>query len=178
MVPTDLDPIERHPKAVGPGEIIRLHNPMCFGCGPQSPRGLRLEIRAGADFTVDAKLVVEPWMEGGPGVLHGGILSTAFDEVMGTVPLLAGPAVVTVHMEVDFVSPIPTATVLNLHAEILGVQRRKVYTRAIAYFDDPEKPVASAHGIFVAIKAREHFAEHIGRSQMSDQDKDKMRPRD
>lgn len=174
VVPADLDPIERHPKAAPPGERIRMHNPMCYGCGEQSPHGLHIAAIAGEGFTVDASMEVLPWMEGGPGVIHGGILSTAFDEVMGTVPLLIGRSAVTVHLEVDFVAPIPVGETLRFRGDILGVQRRKVYTEAIGYIDDIESPAAVAHAIFVTINAREHFADHVGNSQLSDEDKQRL----
>ena len=178
VVPTDLDPIQRHPKAAGPGVAIRMHNPTCFGCGDQSPRGLHLSVRAADDpqeqFTVQTEMEVAPWMEGGPGVIHGGILSTAFDEVMGTAPLLVGPSAVTVHLEVDFIAPIPLGSTLYLRAEILGRQRRKIYVAATAHIGDPDSPVAVGHSIFVTINAREHFAEHIENSQLADEHKQRL----
>ncbi|GAA3701082.1 PaaI family thioesterase [Gordonia hankookensis] len=174
VVPTDLDPIERHPKAVRPGERMRMHNPMCYGCGEDSPHGLHLEMYAGEDFTVTAAMTVETHFEGGPGVLHGGILTTAFDDVMGMAPLLVGPSAVTVHLEVDFLRPIPVGSTLQFRATLLGRQRRKLYTEGVAHIGDPDQPVATAHAIFVSINAREHFAEHIDKSQISDEYKQRL----
>ncbi|GAC68055.1 PaaI family thioesterase [Gordonia soli] len=174
-MPTELDPLERHPKAVGPGEQMRMHNSTCFGCGEQSPAGLRLKMFAGDDFFVTATMEVESRFEGGPGVIHGGILSTAFDDVMGMAPLLIGPSAVTVHLEVDYRRPIPIGSTLQFRADIMGRQRRKVYTEAIAHIGDPDDPVATAHAIFVTIRAREHFAAHVENSQLSDDDKRRLR---
>jgi uncharacterized protein (TIGR00369 family) len=174
VVPTDLDPLERHPKAVGPGEQMRMHNPMCFGCGEDSPAGLHLKMYAGEDFSVTATMEVDARFEGGPGVIHGGILSTAFDDVMGMAPLLVGPSAVTVHLEVDYRRPIPVGSTLHFRAEILGKQRRKVFTEGVAHIGDPDDPVATAHAIFVTIKARDHFAEHMSKSQMADEYKARM----
>ncbi|MGV9669429.1 PaaI family thioesterase [Gordonia sp. NPDC003504] len=173
-IPDDLEPMQRHPKAAGPDQPIRMHNPMCLGCGEDAPRGLHLVVRAGpadvADgFSVETEMLVEPWMEGGPGVIHGGILSTAFDEVMGTAPLLVGPSAVTVHLEVDFIAPITIGSTLHLSARLLGRQRRKVYVAASAHLGDPDSVVAIGHSIFVTINPREHFADHLDNSQMADE---------
>lgn len=59
VVPTDLDPLQRHPKAAAPGEAIRMHNPLCFGCGAESAQGLHLEVRAADGFAVETSMLVE-----------------------------------------------------------------------------------------------------------------------
>lgn len=164
VVPDELDVLERHPKTAKPGEVMRPHNLMCFGCGAESPHGLHLEMYAGEGFTVEAKMPVEQWMEGGPGVIHGGILSSALDDVMGMTPRLLGPPGVTVHLQVDFLQPIPVGKTLHIRAEILGRQRRKIYTEGVAHLGDPGRPVARANGVFVTVDVREHFAEHVENS--------------
>ncbi len=164
MVPDELDVLERHPKTSAPGEIMRPHNSTCFGCGGDSPRGLRIPMYAGEGFTVDAQMPVEQWMEGGPGVIHGGILSSAFDDVMGMLPRLLGPPGVTVHLQVDFLKPIPVGETLQIHAAILGKQRRKIYTEGLAHLGDPDRPVARANGVFVTIDVVEHYADHVKNS--------------
>ncbi len=171
VVPDDLEPLSRHPKAAAPGNPTRVHNPHCYGCGPDAS-GLRLEVLAGDGFETTATLEVAPWMEGGPGIIHGGLLSTAFDDVMSLATMLAGPPTVTGHLEVDFVAPIPVGATLKLHATALGRQRRKVYTEAQATVDGAV--VARAHAIFIAIDVRNHYAEHIEKSQLSDEHKAKI----
>ena len=161
VAPTDLEPLERHPKATAPGGHIDLHHSVCFGCGDDAPVGLHLKVMAGEGLTVNAQMPVTDWMQGGPGVIHGGILSAAFDEVMGTSPLLIGAPVVTAHLEIDFAQPIPLGSTLHFAGRIMGRQRRKVYTEAIAHLGDPERPVAGAHAIFVVIDVKEHFADYL-----------------
>lgn len=158
--PADLEPLTRHPKAAEPGRHIDLHHSTCFGCGDDVPTGLHMKVIAGEGLTVDAQMPVQSWMQGGPGVIHGGVLSAAFDEVMGTSPLLVGKPVVTVHLEVDYVKPIPLDSTLHFHARILGRQRRKIYIDAVAHLGDRDEPVAGAHSVFVVIDVKEHFAEY------------------
>lgn len=160
--------MERHPKVPGPGEPIRLHHSVCYGCGDDAPVGLHVRVVAQEDFKVTAEMPVEQWMQGGPGVIHGGVLTAAFDEVLGTAPLLIGVPVVTVHLEVDFAKPIPLGSTLHFDAEVLGRQRRKVFVAGSAHLGDPERPVASAQAIFVVIDLKEHFAEYRDRPEFRD----------
>lgn len=161
QIPADVEVPVRHPRAVEPGQPIRLHHSVCFGCGDDAPVGLHIQVIAGEGVTVSAQMPVEAWMQGGPGVIHGGLLTAAFDEVLGTAPLQIGMGCVTVHLEVDFALPIPLGSVLQFDAEIVGVQRRKIYVRGVAHVGDPAAPVAAAHAIFVKIDPREHFAEYM-----------------
>ena len=160
LPPADLDPLTRHPKAAAPGRHIDLHHSTCFGCGVDAPRGLHLKVLAGEGLTVDAQMPVLDWMQGGPGVIHGGVLSAAFDEVMGTSPLLVGRPVVTAHLEIDYAKPIPLGSTLYFHARILGRQRRKIYIEAFAHLGDPQERVAGAHSVFVIIDVEAHFADY------------------
>ncbi|MGO3327009.1 PaaI family thioesterase [Gordonia sp. (in: high G+C Gram-positive bacteria)] len=160
LPPADLEPLTRHPKAAAAGRRIDLHHSTCFGCGDDVPVGLHLKVIAGEGLTVDAQMPVLDWMQGGPGVIHGGVLSAAFDEVMGTSPLLVGKPVVTAHLEIDYAKPIPLGSTLEFHARILGRERRKIYIEAFAHLGDPEKPVARAHSVFVVIDLESHFADY------------------
>lgn len=159
-LPADPDPLTRHPKAAAPGRSIKLHDRHCFGCGELAPVGLHLDVLAGEGITTTAQLTVAPWMAGGPGMMHGGLLSTAFDEVMSQTPLLAGVPVVTGNLEVDFLKPVPVGEVLHLECEVLARKRRKLFTRAIAHLGDREQPVAAAEAIFIQINIKEHWAEY------------------
>lgn len=177
VLPDDLDPMTRHPKAAAPGERMMMHNPFCFGCGDQSPRGLKLKMYAGEDFSVTSRFTVEPWMEGGPGVIHGGLLASALDDVMGMVPLLMGPGAVTGHLQIDYRRPVPVGSEVIIDAVALGRQRRKIYSRGVAHLGDPAEPLATAHGLFIYIEAAEHFAENLAKSSLSEEHKQQLRER-
>lgn len=178
VVPDELDPIERHPKAPAPGEPMPPHNALCFGCGPESLQGLRLQMIAGEDFEMSASMLVEERFEGGPGVIHGGVLTSAFDDVLGMLPRLVGPTAVTGHLEVDFLAPIPIGKTLEFRAKLLGRQRRKLYAEGLAFIEDPDKPLAIAHAVFVTIDARAHFADHMAASRLPDYQKKRLEPKE
>lgn len=174
VVPDDLEVLTRHPKARRPGELINLHHSMCHGCGDDALEGLHIKVYASEGFTVTASMKVEPRMEGGPGMIHGGVLSAAFDEVMGHLPLLIGPSAVTAHLEIDFVAPILLGTTLYFRGRILGKQRRKIYTEVEAFGVDPSsnpdaQPVATSHALFITVNLAEHYGESMANSQLAEQ---------
>jgi acyl-coenzyme A thioesterase PaaI-like protein len=157
VLPDELVPAIRSPKAPPPGESVRAHNPMCFGCGEQSESGLHVVAIAGEGTNATVRMQVAKRFEGGPGTIHGGILSTAFDEAMGLTHYIVGEVAVTAHLEIDFATPIPLGSELRIEAETVGTVRRKLYSRAVAYLGDGTEPVAAAHAIFVIIKPLEHY---------------------
>lgn len=170
VVPDDLDVLSRHPKARKPGELIDLHHPMCHGCGDDAVDGLHLKVYAGDGFTVRGSMVVQPRMEGGPGTIHGGILAAVFDETMGHLPLLIGPAGVTAHLQIDFSAPIPLGSTLFLVGRILGRQRRKIYTEVVAYLEDPAANddaavVAKGRALFIQVDGSAHYQKYLANSQ-------------
>lgn len=178
-VPDDLDVLTRHPKARRAGELIDLHHAKCHGCGDDAVDGLHLKVYAGAGFDVRAEMTVLPRMEGGPGLIHGGVLSAAFDEVMGHLPLLIGPSAVTAHLQIDFSAPIPLGSTLHFTGEILGKQRRKIYTESQAYLTDPTvdpaaQPVARARALFITVNVAEHYGRHLANSQSYQQFSEKF----
>ena len=155
--PADAVSPERHPDAPRPGEELGAHYPECFGCGEDRPEGLHLRVVAGEGLSVSASFAVGPAHQGAPGLIHGGLLSTAFDEVMGSVSWLLRVPAVTGRLETDFVAPVPVGHSVHLSAWCAGRSGRKYYHRAEARLDGPDGPlVARAAALFVSV-GLEHF---------------------
>lgn len=119
-----------------------------------------MRITAGDGVTVTGVLRVSEHHQGAPGLAHGGLLTAALDEVLGSLNwLLAGPAV-TGRLEVDFRRPVPVGCQLYIDAEVVGVKGRKVFTRASGRLDAPDGPVAvSAAALFIQVPLQ-HFVDH------------------
>ncbi|MEV6207606.1 PaaI family thioesterase [Kitasatospora sp. NPDC051914] len=150
----------RAPGAPAPGTPIGPHYDLCFGCGPQRPEGLQISAVAGEGLTVDATFTVRAVHQGGPGLAHGGLLTTAMDETLGTLNWLLHAPAVTGRLETDFVRPVPVDSVLHIHAWVTGVHGRKVYSAAEGRIDGPDGPVAiRAQALFIQVKL-EHFTTH------------------
>ena len=158
--PPDASIPERSDHAPAPGTAIPSHYRWCFGCGDEHPTGLHMSITAGEGLTVSGVFRVSEHHQGAPGLAHGGVLSTALDEILGSLNwLLAGPAV-TGRLECDFRRPVPVGTDLVITAEVAGVKGRRVYTRATGYLGSVEGQVAvRAAAIFVQVPLQ-HFVDH------------------
>lgn len=117
--------------------------------------GTELTIEEGLGIT--AVFGVTEQFEGGPGVIHGGVLSAAFDEAMGSTSIHLHTPVVTAHLEVDFVQPILLGSRLHVRARIVGSVGRKLYTSAEAFVDESESVVATSRALFLTIDPKEHF---------------------
>jgi len=83
----------------------RVH-PNCVVCSPANTRGLQLEFVPGADGGITATFRCGKALEGYPGLVHGGIVSSILDGAMGHCMFLRGQAAVTVEMTTRFRHPV------------------------------------------------------------------------
>lgn len=115
--------------------------PMCFGCGKENPHGLRLDVQKQPDGSWQAEFTPKDYHCGWPGIVHGGILSTALDEVMSYVIFGDGRAAVTAKISVEFKKPALLGDHLMVRAAAVRETRRIV---------DAEGRITKADGTLVA----------------------------
>ncbi len=117
-----------------------------------------MAVMAGPGLTMTGRFTVSEEHQGAPGLVHGGLLAAAFDEVLGACNwLLLSPAV-TGNLSVDFRKPVPVGRTVLIDARIDAVDGRKVRTSGIGRFADGIV-VAEATGLFIQVPL-EHFAKH------------------
>ena len=146
-----------HPGAPAPGTELPPHYRHCYGCGDEHPTGLHVHVTVGEGLSVDSKFTVTDVHQGAGGLAHGGILATAIDESLGYLLWLVGQPAVTGRLEVEYVRPVPVGSTLSIHAEVIGVDGRKIYTKAEGRIGD-DVAVRSA-GLFIMVPP-EHFVKH------------------
>lgn len=150
------------------GDQIPSHFKSCFGCGEEHETGLHMLMFAGSDLSVEGTFMVTKHHQGAPGLAHGGLLSAALDEVLGSLNWLLGDPAVTGRLECEFRKPVPVGSILHIHAEILGKERRKIYGVATARLNSSDGPVAVvAHAVFIQVSV-EHFLKNGDRSGVED----------
>jgi acyl-coenzyme A thioesterase PaaI-like protein len=143
-----------------PGDIVSSHYRWCVGCGADHPAGLHMRVVAGEGMAMTSVLDVGDYHQGAPGLAHGGVIATSMDEAMGVLNRLLMTPAVTVHLEVDYVRPVPVGTTLHIRTEIMGKVGRKLYTAGTARLNDPEGAVAvEAAALFLQVPL-EHFVDH------------------
>jgi acyl-coenzyme A thioesterase PaaI-like protein len=156
-LPEGAEPVPRGPQAPAPGTELAPAWPRRFAAPVTESDLWGVRFYAGEGAGVTGEFVVGPELEGGPGVIHGGIMAAIFDELQGISGLVTDLSAVTAHLEIDYRKPIPIGAKVELDCEVLGRLRRKLYTRARALVDG--HLVASSQGIFVVIDPAQHFKE-------------------
>jgi acyl-coenzyme A thioesterase PaaI-like protein len=111
---------------------------------------------------VHAEFIVTAAHQGAPGLIHGGLLAAAFDEVLGALNWVVGAPAVTARLETDFRAPVPVGSTVVIVAKIEGVSGRKVYGSAKAHIVRGEGDlllVAEAAALFIQVPLT-HFTKH------------------
>jgi uncharacterized protein (TIGR00369 family) len=85
----------------------RVH-PNCVVCSPSNTNGLQLEFVSREDGGITAKFMCDEDLEGYPGVLHGGIVSSILDGAMCHCMFSRGQVAVTAEMTTKFRHPVVT----------------------------------------------------------------------
>ncbi|MEU7905002.1 PaaI family thioesterase [Actinoplanes sp. NPDC049118] len=165
-------PAVPHPDAPPAGTLLPSHFRRCYGCGPEHQSGLRMRLTVGENASVHAELQVTDEHQGAPGIAHGGLLSCALDETLGTVAWLLGRPAVTAQLTTDFRAPVPVGSQLHIHARCTGVAGRKLYLAAEGRIGGQTGTVAvRATALFLAV-GLDHFAAHgdpaLNRQAMAD----------
>jgi acyl-coenzyme A thioesterase PaaI-like protein len=104
---------------------IPEHSPNCFGCGTANPAGIGLHMRVEGE-TVVADLRFDRRHEGAPGLVHGGAVAAALDDLFGGVLVVLAAPAVTANLNVDYRAPVPLERALRLTARCTGVRGRKL----------------------------------------------------
>ena len=124
----------------------------CFGCGRSNPFGLGLDDFEVNDRSVTVDFTPHEHHQGYGGVLHGGIVATALDEVMAwSAMLIEGVAVVTGTLALRYPKPTPSSGMLRLTGTVDGRSGSRLFLRG--ELRDGTVATASATGMFI-VKAQ------------------------
>lgn len=160
-LPEGLEAVSRGPEAPAAGAELIAGWPRRFA-SPHADEDLwGVRFYAGDGVGVTGRFVVRPALEGGPGVIHGGVMAAIFDELQGFSGMITQLVAVTAHLEVDYRKPIPLGATVNLDSTVHGRAGRKLYTSANAWIDG--NMVASSQGIFVIIDPDRHYGDGASR---------------
>lgn len=115
--------------------------------------------KSGLKDEVRTILALRSGLDGYPGVCHGGMVTTLFDEVMSILVSVCGMEQglvrdnVTADLRVTFVKPVPTPAVLLLCAKISDVQKSRKYYATAEITDCTGTVLARATGLFIHVLA-------------------------
>lgn len=135
-------------------KITNLEGQTCFGCGVNNAIGLQMEF-----FTDDQRVysfvTVPGAMAGWDQTVHGGIISTILDEIMGwSVIYLLRKIGVTKTMTVEFKKPLSVGKRLTVIGAIQEIQSERQVLVTGEIYSDEEILCAKAQGTFAAMSAQ------------------------
>jgi uncharacterized protein (TIGR00369 family) len=90
--------------------VLLKPNPtnLCFGCGGANERGMLLTFEQDDDAKrIRGNFRLGAEYQGGAGFIHGGIIATVLDEVMGKVCRFRGVHAVTAELTIQYLKPVP-----------------------------------------------------------------------
>jgi acyl-coenzyme A thioesterase PaaI-like protein len=143
---TSRRPASQLPSLDDPVSFRRVYNPVSgVGSALAPPLGIR-----SADDGVVAEVALGLAYEGPPGYVHGGMSGLLMDQMLGAATIAAGLWGMTVHLELDYLGPLPLETPLVLRARVTeDAGRKSVVEGTIALADAAATPLVEARGVFV-----------------------------
>ncbi|MDR6714475.1 uncharacterized protein (TIGR00369 family) [Pseudomonas hunanensis] len=107
----------------------------------------------------DGMTLVLPWsplIVGNPqtGAIHGGALTTLMDTTCGMATLCTLPqfeVCPTLDLRIDYMHPAEPGKDIYGHAQCYRVTRDVIFTRGLAYQDDPHQPICHVVGTFMRL---------------------------
>ncbi len=110
---------------------------VCFVCGKKNVQGLKLDFSLDKENkTMETVFIPEEWQQGYAEIIHGGIITTLLDEVMGKLAFELGINAVTAELSVRFKKPVGLNDKLLVKGKIIRETSRLVYAEAEAKFAD------------------------------------------
>ena len=123
---------------------------MCFVCGRENPNGLHMHFFADVDGCVYADYLPRAEDQSYPGVVHGGLLTTMLDELIGRTAIASDLWCMTAKLQVRFRKPVPIGAPLKLKGQITKRTGRLLEGYGEIRLADGSLAV-EAHGTYVRI---------------------------
>ncbi|MGA8037569.1 MAG: PaaI family thioesterase [Candidatus Acidiferrales bacterium] len=90
--------------------------------------------------------------EGGAGYIHGGIIATVLDEVMGKVCRFRMVRAVTAELNVEYLRPVQVDKMLRVEGFEIGMNGRNIFIQGEIWDADSRTLLARAKGRFVTLR--------------------------
>lgn len=109
----------------GPARRMEPHGPGCFGCGPENRSGLKLEVfRCEDEVRADIRFAQDH--AGAHGVVHGGVLAAACDDLVAFLLYVHAVPAVTRSLTVEYLAPVPVGERHRLVGRLVEREGRRL----------------------------------------------------
>lgn len=120
----------------------------CFGCGPGNVAGLKMHFYSDNKSVISFVKVPEQFC-GWENIVHGGIISTILDELMGwTAIFLLKKATLTKSITVDFLKPVFVNQELFVQGELVDMASEQHAVIRARMYNQDEEICAEGRGTF------------------------------
>jgi acyl-coenzyme A thioesterase PaaI-like protein len=138
------------------------HDPACWGCG-DNPMGLHLPRPAREGLTeYEAYLTFDERHQGGPGIVHGGLVAAALDEAVGLLATWYAFPAVTARIFVRYRRPVPINTELQITARLDEARGRRLHVDGA--ISDGEERLAECRAALLQVPLEHFLATPEGRA--------------
>ncbi|HVZ31870.1 MAG TPA: PaaI family thioesterase [Polyangiaceae bacterium] len=133
---------------------LKLKFARAFADGVPHNRALGMQILEMAQGTALFELPYDLKLVGNPdtGVIHGGPITALLDGASGAAVFAALTELVpiaTLDLRIDYLRPAEVNRSVLARATCYKMTKNVAFTRAVAYHDDPENPIAHSVGTFM-----------------------------
>lgn len=120
----------------------------CFGCSPVNPCGLKMTFFSDGKMLF-SELSVPDHLSGWNNIVHGGVISTILDEIMGWSAIyLLKCFVLTKSITVEFMKPLLVGKKLRAEGRVADVKNDRQAAMDGSLYDDDGNLCARATGTF------------------------------
>ena len=105
---------------------------MCFACGPDNPIGLKIKFTVDADDVCSAEFTPNDNHLSWENTVHGGIIYSALDDVVGNIPYARGQIAHTARCEIRYREPLREGQTVALRGWIEKEKGRLMVLRGEA----------------------------------------------
>lgn len=132
-----------------PSKLELSDNNECFVCGKNNPIGMKLEFAIEGDEYV-THFTPRKEHQGWQGIVHGGIVSTVLDEIMGRYTHILGLHAVTAEITVRLKRPMRVEETYKITGRVDSEKGRVVHCSAQATDKDGQL-IAEATAIMIKV---------------------------
>lgn len=126
----------------------------CFGCGGANSRGMQLTFEQDdAAKRIRGAFRLGAEYQGGAGFIHGGIIATVLDEVMGKVARFRDARAVTAELSIEYLKPVHVDVDLDVQGYEVEAKGRNLFIEG-EIRDGAGQLRARGRGRFVIVGSR------------------------
>lgn len=124
---------------------------MCFVCGRDNPIGLHIHFYADAENRVYADFTPHEEHQSYPGIMHGGLISTLFDETIGRAAIARNVWCMTAELKIRYKKPVPLGEPVRVMGEFTDVNKRVLRGHGEMRSVADNTLLAEAEGIYIRL---------------------------